>query len=71
MRSAWDGRWLALDARALKIDQRALSGLYHAGLRAELARRLGVAWREPVNGIAEIDGVPDALLERVLRPRRR
>ena len=33
-----DGRWLALDARTLKRDQRTLSALYHAGLRAELHR---------------------------------
>ena len=38
-----DGRWLAFDARTVKMDQRTLSSLYHAGLRAELTRRLGVA----------------------------
>ncbi len=59
-----DGRWLALDARTLKLDQRSLSGLYHAGLRAELTRRLGVAWESPVNGIADIAGIdPDVLVE--------
>jgi conjugative relaxase-like TrwC/TraI family protein len=57
-----DCRWLALDARTLKLDQRTLSALYHAGLRSELTRRLGVAWREPENGIAEIAGVPDQVL---------
>ena len=49
-----DGRWLALDARTVKLDQRTLSGLYHATLRTELTRRLGVRWRQPVNGIAEM-----------------
>ena len=58
-----DGRWLALDARTIKCDQRTLSALYHAGLRAELTRRLGVRWQQPVNGIAEIDGVPSEVLE--------
>ncbi len=58
-----DGRWLALDARTLKFDQRSLSALYHAGLRSELTRRLGVGWREPVNGIAEIAAVPEAVIE--------
>ena len=59
-----DGRWLALDARTLKMDQRTLSGLYHAGLRAELTRRLGVRWEPPVNGISEIIGIhPDVLAE--------
>ena len=57
-----DGRWLALDARTLKLDQRTLSAIYHAGLRAELTARLGVSWQSPVNGIAEIAGVPDVLL---------
>ncbi|HVT78848.1 MAG TPA: MobF family relaxase [Acidimicrobiales bacterium] len=59
-----DGRWLALDARTIKRDQQTLSRLYHAGLRAELTRRLGVAWAEPVNGIAEMADMPaDVLAE--------
>ena len=57
-----DGRWLALDARTIKRDQRTLSALYHAGLRAELTQRLGVRWREPANGIAEMAGMPDDVL---------
>ncbi len=57
-----DGRWLALDGRTIKRDQQTLSRLYHAGLRAELTRRLGVRWREPVNGIAEIADMPDDVL---------
>jgi len=57
-----DGRWLALDARTLKMDQRSLSGLYHAGLRTELTRRIGVAWEPPVNGIAEITGIDSDVL---------
>ncbi|MGA9596662.1 MAG: MobF family relaxase, partial [Acidimicrobiia bacterium] len=57
-----DGRWLALDARTLKMDQRTLSGLYHAGLRAELTRRLGVRWQPPVNGISEMVGVDAGVL---------
>lgn len=57
-----DGRWLALDAWLIKHDQRSLSAIYHAGLRAELTDRLGVAWQAPEHGIAEIRGVPDELL---------
>lgn len=57
-----DGRWLALDARTIKQDQQTLSRLYHVGLRAELTRSLGVRWREPVNGIAEIVDVPEPVL---------
>jgi conjugative relaxase-like TrwC/TraI family protein len=56
-----DGRWLALDARTIKIDQRTLSALYHAGLRAELTARLGVAWDVPVHGIAELADLPELL----------
>jgi conjugative relaxase-like TrwC/TraI family protein len=58
-----DGRWLALDARLIKIDQRTLSALYHSTLRSELSERLGVRWKTPTNGIAEIDGVPETVLE--------
>ncbi len=57
-----DGRWLALDARTIKMDQRTLSGLYHAGLRAELTRRLGIQWHQPENGIAEMVGVDQGVL---------
>jgi conjugative relaxase-like TrwC/TraI family protein len=57
-----DGRWLALDARLIKKDQRSLSAIYHAGLRAELTARLGVCWNVPVNGIAEIADMPQEVL---------
>ena len=57
-----DGRWLALDARLIKRDQRTLSALYHAALRAELNRALGVRWRTPENGIAEMADIPDNFL---------
>jgi conjugative relaxase-like TrwC/TraI family protein len=57
-----DGRWLALDARPFICDQRTLSALYHAANRAELTRRLGVAWETPENGIAEIAGMPKEVL---------
>lgn len=49
-----DGRWLALDARTIKVDQRTLSALYHANLRSELTGRVGVRWEAPEHGIAEI-----------------
>jgi conjugative relaxase-like TrwC/TraI family protein len=58
-----DGRWLALDARTLKRDQRALSAMFHAAERAELTRRLAVEWGPVVNGIAEIVGVDARVLE--------
>jgi conjugative relaxase-like TrwC/TraI family protein len=58
-----DGRWLALDARMIKCDQRTLSALYHATLRSELTARLGVRWQTPEHGIAEVDYMPDAVLD--------
>ena len=60
--SAPDGRWLALDARTIKLDQRTLSSLYHANLRSELTLRLGVRWESPEHGIAEIAHVDAAVL---------
>ena len=57
-----DGRWLALDARTIKLDQRTLSALYHANLRSELTRRLGVRWQAPEHGIAEIADIDDEVL---------
>ncbi|CAN5838228.1 hypothetical protein BH23ACT5_BH23ACT5_14750 [soil metagenome] len=53
---------MALDARTIKLDQRTLSALYHANLRAELTRRLGVAWREPEHGIVEMVGIDNETL---------
>jgi len=66
-----DGRWRALDGRELFAFQKAAGMLYNATLRAELSRRLGVAW-EPVdrNGQADIVGVPKALLDHFSKRRR-
>lgn len=58
-----DGRWLALDARTLKHDQRTVSALYAVGLRAELTARLGVRWNEVVIGQAEMADAPDEVLD--------
>jgi len=58
------GRWFALDARMIKHDQRTLSALYHSSLRTELTRSLGVQWRTPDNGIAELAGMSDEVLSR-------
>jgi conjugative relaxase-like TrwC/TraI family protein len=57
-----DGRWLALDARLIKHDQQSLSAIYHACLRSELTRRLGVRWHDPEHGIAEIRDVPEDVI---------
>jgi conjugative relaxase-like TrwC/TraI family protein len=62
-----DGRWLALDARMIKCDQRTLSALYHSTLRSELTARLGVRWQTPEHGIAEIEGAPAEVLHELSR----
>lgn len=58
-----DGRWMALDGHYPKKTQQAVGRLYQSVLRAELTHRYGVAWGPIVKGQAEIDGVPDELLE--------
>lgn len=57
-----DGRWLALDARTLKCDQRTISALYAAGLRAEITARLGVRWKPVEDGLAEMADAPEEVL---------
>ncbi len=58
-----DGKWRALDGRALLAARSGAGAIYHRVLEAELTRRLGVAWRERPEGLRELDGVPDELIE--------
>jgi conjugative relaxase-like TrwC/TraI family protein len=61
--SPHDGGWRALDGRPLLEQHRLAAGyLYQSHLRAALARSIGVEWSEPHKGMAEIDGVPRAVL---------
>src|SRR5262249_5267914 len=54
-RSPSDGKWRALDGEPILGAYRLAAGyLYQAQLRAELTRSLGVAWQDPVKGMAEI-----------------
>jgi conjugative relaxase-like TrwC/TraI family protein len=48
------GRWLSLDARFLKFQQRTIGWVYDAALRTELTNRLGVSWTERDNGAADL-----------------
>ena len=57
------GKWLSLDARFLKYQQRSIGWVYAAALRSELSARLGVSWGEVSEGHADIDSVPAALLK--------
>jgi conjugative relaxase-like TrwC/TraI family protein len=64
-----DARWRALDGRRLFEHARTAGFLYEARLRAELTRRLGVAWTRPRNGIADVVGVPQPVLRAFSRRR--
>jgi conjugative relaxase-like TrwC/TraI family protein len=58
-----DGKWRALDGRPILEHYRLAAGyLYQSHLRYELTRALGVEWRGPEKGMAEITGVPDEVL---------
>jgi conjugative relaxase-like TrwC/TraI family protein len=57
-----DGRWSALDQRAIWAHQRATAALYEAHLRIELTGRLGLRWTQAPFVTAEIEGVPPLLL---------
>lgn len=55
--------WRALDARLL-FDHATSGGyLYQAHLRHLLTRRLGVEWGPVVNGMADVAGVPQAVID--------
>jgi conjugative relaxase-like TrwC/TraI family protein len=57
-----DGRWSALDQRAIWAHQRAGAAVYEAHLRAELTGRLGLRWTQAPFVTAEIQGVSPLLL---------
>ena len=57
------GRWLSLDARFLKFQQRSVGAVYDAALRAELTSRLGVGWVERSPGVFDLGCVPDQVRE--------
>ncbi len=57
-------RFLALDARELKQDQRAMSAMFHAGLEAELSSKLGVTWGARAYTYARtINGINNDLID--------
>ena len=64
-----DGKWSALDGRGLYQHGKTAGYLYEAALRRRLTDRLGVRWGEVRNGIADIDGVPVAVLRAFSRRR--
>ncbi|HVU74592.1 MAG TPA: MobF family relaxase [Mycobacteriales bacterium] len=56
-----DGRWSALDTRAVYRHARTGTAVYQAVLRGELTRTLGVGWDGLSRGIGEVAGVPRGL----------
>ena len=61
--AAEDGRWRALDGRALLAARTGAGALYNRALEAELTRRLGLGWRDRPDGLRELAGVDDELIE--------
>jgi conjugative relaxase-like TrwC/TraI family protein len=57
-----DGRWSAVDSRALHRHALTAGYLYQAVLLGELTCNLGVGWTEVTKGVAEVVGVPKVLL---------
>ena len=53
------GKWLALDARFLKYQQRTIGWIYDAALRTELTTRLGLTWQTPDTGPVDLDCIPE------------
>jgi conjugative relaxase-like TrwC/TraI family protein len=64
-----DGTWGSLDGRAIYAEARTAGFIHEAVFRRELSNGLGVSWTTPRNGIAEIDGVPRAVIDAFSRRR--
>lgn len=64
-----DGRWTALDARAIYQHARTAGFLYQAHLRAEVCERLGWQWGPVANGAAELTHVAPGVLSEFSRRR--
>ncbi len=58
-----DGEWRSLDGTPIYEHAKTGGYLYQAHLRHVLSRELGVRWTEVVNGCAEIEGIPQAVID--------
>ena len=58
-----DGKWRALDGRALLAARTGAGAIYNRVVEAELTRRIRVNWRDRPDGLRELDGVDDELIE--------
>jgi|SRR5579859_6875479 len=67
-----DARWTALDARHLYQHAKAAGSIYQAHLRAAVRDRMPWAsWGTVRNGMAELEQVPEPVLEEFSTRRRR
>ncbi len=57
-----DGKWSAVDSRAVHRHARTAGCIYQAVLRGELTRELGIEWGPVRRGVAEIAGIPRTVL---------
>ena len=62
-----DGRWSALDGRAIYAHARTAGFLYQAALRGELSERLGVEWGPVRRGVADVQGIDPGVLSHFSR----
>jgi conjugative relaxase-like TrwC/TraI family protein len=64
-----DGQWSTLDGRRIYEHAKTAGYLYEARLRSLITQELGVEWTAARNGIADIAGVPPAVLRAFSRRR--
>jgi conjugative relaxase-like TrwC/TraI family protein len=62
-----DGRWGALDARLIYAHAKAAGYLYETHLRYRLSSEPGLDWTEVENGIADVAGVPEEMIDQFSR----
>jgi conjugative relaxase-like TrwC/TraI family protein len=65
-----DGKWSAVDSRAMHRHARTAGCIYQAVLRGELTKTLGIGWGPVRRGVAEIVGIPQELREEFSTRRR-
>jgi conjugative relaxase-like TrwC/TraI family protein len=65
-----DGKWSAIDSRAVHGHLKTAGYLYHAALRYEISQQFPITWNPPVNGMSEIREVPKQVLREFSTRRR-
>lgn len=58
-----DGNWRTLDGSQLYPIAKTAGYLFEAQLRHDLTAAMGIEWHAPINGIADMAGLPFALLQ--------